>query len=199
MKKSTTSISYNNIIPQKKSAEAKLNTADAKQTKTGGQATTGNSSQYNFQEILLKKSNLIFKSKAATATVTPKAAEKPKQCLLKRSFSAKDCEVDVAGSEQLLTKRYRLKALEKFDNSLEDEDVFEVKPREGKQGAERSPAKPRKMIKTCLSSSLEDEDVFVVKPRGAKKSAERSPAKASPTKPKAMSTEGKIRDAICWH
>ena len=112
--KNTTSISYNKIIPKKKSDD----------TKTTLNANNNDKSpppEYNFQTIL-KNKHLIFKSKVDKPPEKKKTLTKvespPKQSTLraKRSFSEKnnsdpaDLENNINSNLTNLQKRFKLKA-----------------------------------------------------------------------------------------
>lgn len=152
MKKSTASISYNNIIPRKSVESKKDPTDQSKGTRTR------NSNEYNFQDILAKKC-VIFKSKQTAPKPAETSPDKSptKLSLRKRSFNCKTDDIKEPETGDV-KKRFKLQAIDKYDNSLEDEDVFEMKPRLDKKQRDTSlsPAKTKKTRKTAANKSVED-------------------------------------------
>lgn len=158
MKKS--SISYNNILPKKKKSQP----AETKASTTVKTSTIPTTAEYNFEKIL--KKHVIFKSKVPSQEIpTTKSPdqqttnESPSKLGLRKRPTAENNREDEVTSidSQLcnLKKRFKLKAIEMFDNSFEDETTGNIFDMPEKIINKSSESKTTNTKKSMLKANLE--------------------------------------------
>ncbi len=156
------SINYNNIILKKKSSDPNIITKPANTTLKNNDKNSKNNSpsnEHNFEKIL-KQKHIIFKSKVQASKSPPaKQCTPSKLALRKRSFSD-HTDPDISTQLNSLKKRYKLKAIEAFENSFDDDNgnVFDMP-----ETKSTDPSKPVVKKETLPPTTEPTKKIFLVK------------------------------------
>ncbi len=123
-------ITYNNIIIKKKPSDSSTTPSEATLNNHSKTTLSSSKSEHNFEKIL-KQKHVIFKSKVTANRSPPLRLPSPNKFnLRKRSLSENRDNPELEPEIQLncFKKRYKLKAIEAFENSFDDDNgnVFEM-------------------------------------------------------------------------